>query len=131
MAIKTASTTLNGKTLSIVLLKSLDGIRMSQQLSKVAIPAITALQSTGDMVHLANAVVTSLDEIELDKIITKIFEGSTVDSGDGAFPINVDNYFAGNYGELVSFLTFALRANFESFFSVENLSALFTSNQAA
>jgi len=128
MSIKTSSQIINGKTVKIVLLKTLDGIKISKEISKVAVPAITALQqSDGDITQLAVALVNNLDSIDLGAIIIKLFDGATVDE----FPINVDDYFAGNYGELVGFLTFALKANFESFFSLDSLSDLLTSAAAA
>lgn len=127
MAIKTAEEIINGKTVKIVLLKALAGIKITSELSKVVVPAIAALQESGDMSKLAMALTNSLDEVNLEKIITQLFDGATVDD----FPIKVDDYFSGNYGELVSFLTFALKANFASFFSVDALSVLNTLNPAA
>lgn len=52
MAIKTAEEIINGKTVKIVLLKALAGIKITSELSKVVVPAIAALQESGDMSKL-------------------------------------------------------------------------------
>lgn len=124
MAMKTATETINGKEVTIVLLGALDGIKMTTQLSKVIFPAIAALTGKGkednsaaDFKELVMNALESLEDVDLATIIKKLFDGSTADD----FPIKADDYFAGNYGELVDYLAFALEANFGSFFEAKFL----------
>ncbi|MGB9095613.1 phage tail assembly chaperone [Erwinia sp.] len=122
MAIKTAEKTMSdGKVLKIVLLPALQGIQMSTQLSKVAIPVLATMQrDNADLSEIALSALNNLDELEIEKMILQLFNGSTIDD----FPIKPDDYFSGNYGELVTFLSFAIEANFKSFFSTDALSVL-------
>lgn len=110
---KQAKKTINDKEVVIALVGAIDGIKITTQLSKVIFPALATLgKDKTDVYTLVGAVLENADEIDLEHIIKKLFEGSTVDD----FPIKPDTYFAGNYGELVDFLAFALEANFGSFF---------------
>lgn len=113
MAFKQSEKEINGKTLKIVLVGALDGIKITTQLSKVLFPVIGAIQgSQKDLSSIAVAALEHIEEVNLENIIKKLFDGATIDD----FPIKPDEYFAGNYGELVDFLAFALEANFGSFF---------------
>lgn len=58
-------------------------------------------------------IVTSLSASELFGIADKLFKNATVND----FPIDVDTYFSGNYGEFIDFMKVALEANFKSFFA--------------
>lgn len=124
MAIKTREKEINGKTVKVVLLGTLAGISVSSQITKLVVPGLERLQATGDFIGMASDIIANLDQIDYPKILKQLFDGATVDD----FPINVDTYFSGNYGEFVQFLAFAIQANFESFFSVAGLSDLITAN---
>lgn len=120
--IKPVQVEVNGKQLSFVPVGAIEGIKITTQLSKVALPAIEKLQESGDMVQLVNAVIEGLDSIDLNAILLKLFKESTVDG----FPIQFDSYFSANYGELVAFLSVIMMENFKSFFSPDALHALNT-----
>ncbi len=110
---KTSEKQINGKDVKIVLVGTLDGIKITTQLAKVVFPVIGTMQSgKKNIVEIVSAALEHADEIDLEFIIKKVFDGATVDE----FPIKPDTYFSGNYGELVDFLAFALEANFGSFF---------------
>lgn len=132
MATKTVSRTINDKEVNIALLGALDGIKITTQLSKVVFPTLAALKGDGvsksdlDFKALIISALDSLEEVDLTEIIKKLFKEATVDSGEGAFPINPDVYFSGNYGELIDFLAFALEANFGSFFEAKFLKDMST-----
>ena len=118
MSIKTAEKEINGKNVKIALVGALEGIKITTQLSKVIFPAIAAMKSgEGNVTDLVAAALEHTDEIDLEGIIKKLFNGATTDE----FPIKPDEYFAGNYGELVDYLAFALEANFGSFFEASVL----------
>lgn len=113
MAVKQKNKEINGKDVSIVLVGALDGIKITTQLSKVLFPVIASMQDGKKAItDVVMAALEHTDEIDLDSIIKKLFDGATVDE----FPIKPDTYFSGNYGELIDFLAFALEANFGSFF---------------
>ena len=118
MAIKTAERTINDKEVKLILVGAIDGIKITTQLSKVVFPAIAAMskekgkKTEFDVFGMIEAILENADELDLETIIKKLFNGATANE----FPIKPDDYFAGNYGELVDYLKFALEANFESFF---------------
>lgn len=113
MAVKQIKKDINEKEVSIVLVGALEGIKITTQLSKVLFPVIAAMKDKkANVVDLVAQALEHTDEIDLEGIIKKLFDGATVDE----FPIKPDVYFAGNYGELIDFLAFALEANFGSFF---------------
>lgn len=118
MATKTATKTINEKEVVIVLVGALDGIKITTQLSKVIFPAMAAMQNgQGSITEVVTSALEHAEEINLEEIIKKLFAAATVDD----FPIKPDDYFSGNYGELVDFLAFALEANFGSFFEASFL----------
>lgn len=125
MAIKQVTKEINGKEVSIVLVGALDGIKITTQLSKVIFPVIASMQSGKKGISdVVMAALEHTDEIDLEGIIKKVFNGSTADE----FPINPDVYFSGNYGELVDYLAFALEANFGSFFEAAILKSQTTTS---
>ncbi|XAO54237.1 tail assembly chaperone [Yersinia phage vB_YenM_P778] len=115
---KTAKKVIGDKTVNIILLGTLDGLKMSTKLSKIAMPTVSKLFDTTDkkkkinLVEVLPELIGMVDELELGDMVSKLFENATVND----FPLQVDSYFSGNYGELIDFLAFALEANFKSFF---------------
>lgn len=113
MAFKTVEKEINGKEVKIVLVGAIEGIKITTQLSRVLFPVIAAMKDNkANIVDLVGEALEHTDEIDLEHIIKKMFDGATADE----FPIKPDTYFSGNYGELVDYLAFALEANFGSFF---------------
>lgn len=125
MAFKQVKKEINDKEVAIVLVGALDGLKITTQLSKVLFPVIAAVKDKkADVVDLVTSALEHTEEIDLESIIKKLFDGATVDD----FPIKPDAYFSGNYGELVDFLTFALEANFGSFFEAAILKSQSTTS---
>lgn len=117
MAVKTVSKEINGKNVTIVLLGAKEGLKMATKLSKVALPTVSKFFEQKGKIVLSQyvpEVVEKLEDLELEDMTVKLFNQATVND----FPIDVDAYFAGNYGEYVDFMAFALEANFKSFFDV-------------
>lgn len=108
----------SGKKLTIQVLGGIEGVTLAQKLAQTFIPAYKKLfvdAKTFNAINIIEAAIGGLAEIELTKIINRLLADATVND----FPLNVDNYFAANYGELVDFLAFALEENFGSFFHNE------------
>lgn len=125
MAFKQVKKEINDKEVAIVLVGALDGLKITTQLSKVLFPVIAAVKDKkADVVDLVTSALEHTEEIDLESIIKKLFDGATVDD----FPIKPDAYFSGNYGELVDFLAFALEANFGSFFEAAILKSQSTTS---
>lgn len=129
--LKTESRVINGKNVNIILLGAREGIKMSMKLGKVVVPTFAQMLSemsntrkgeapTVPFKELAEACFDKIEEIDVDAIAVKLFQGATVDD----FPLNIDTYFQGNYGEFVDFLSFALEANFASFFEASIFKSL-------
>lgn len=118
MAIKTAEKTINDKDVKIVLVNAFDGIKITTQLSKVIFPVISAVQEKKASINdIAMSALAEADQVDMEYLMKKLFDGATVDD----FPIKPEVYFTGNYGEMLDFITFALEANFSSFFSANLL----------
>ncbi|WP_034455991.1 phage tail assembly chaperone [Buttiauxella noackiae] len=111
------SKNINGKEVKIIALGALDGLTMARKLATCFIPCFKSLSSSEsfDFMGMLELATDKLGEIEVNKIATQLFAGATVDD----FPLNVDDYFAANYGEFVDFMVFAIKENFGSFFKAE------------
>ncbi|WP_400217240.1 phage tail assembly chaperone [Escherichia coli] len=108
----------DGRKLTIQVLGAVEGITLARKLAKAFIPTfkeVIAPDGKIDIMEGMESLVAGLDEIELTKVIARLFDSATVND----FPLNVDDYFAANYGDLVDFLAFALMENFGSFFKTE------------
>lgn len=105
----------DGKRLTITVLGATEGVLLANKLAKTFIPAYKQLYKPDgkfDLMEAFQALVEGLGEIELNKVIARLFASATVND----FPLNTDEYFSANYGELIDFLGFALTENFGSFF---------------
>lgn len=101
-------------TLNINLVPGSKGVAMATKLVSVAGVLFSTEQT--NLVSALNSVSDKIDFFEIAKVL---FAGATVNSSltnYEDFPLNCDKYFAGNYGQFVDFLAFALEANFGSFF---------------
>ena len=134
---KTQTKHINGKKVTIIILGAREGIKMSMKLGKVVVPTFAQMLSslTGNkeaeeapkvpFKELVEACFDRIDELDIDSMAELLFQGATVDD----FPLKVDSYFQGNYGEFIDFLAFALEANFGSFFEASIFKSL-TSQEA-
>ena len=65
----------------------------------------------------AMTLCSQLDDAKVIETVTVLLDGIEVD-GEA---INVDEYFAANYGEMVEVLELSIRENFESFFTAKGI----------
>lgn len=120
----------NGKDYQISVLPALKAIGMARKLSKVLLPilggtidgmrdeGLTATSSTFS--DIAMTLVEQLDGLDLENTIKQLCKGLTC---NGKEVRDLDSHFQGELGELVGVLEFALRENFSSFFTGNDLSA--------
>lgn len=132
----TRQKTINGKNVVIYLLPASQGIVIAKRLLEIFLPAFgTAIESSKyesgmDFQEVAASVAANLPALD-ESIIKKLLKGCSVDLKDVG--TDFDNYFMGNYGELISILEFAVTENFSSFFTGTDLLSKFqvmTANQA-
>lgn len=122
--------TINGRKYQIQLLPALKAVGMAKTLSKVVLPAlggtIDGMRDDGfngvpkTFTDLALVICTQLDGLDLEDIIQSLLEGC---SCDGTDVVDLDSHFQGELGELVGVLEFALKENFSSFFTGNDLIA--------
>lgn len=106
---------INGKTFQIHLLSASNGIIIAQKLSSIVATMMGSTSSDEidiDFSKIATALSTNISEKELLEILGKLLKDMAIDQK----AVNFDEYFSGNYGELISVITFALQENFGSFF---------------
>ena len=110
-------TEINGKEFQIFLLNASDGITMARDLSTTLLPVLGTLKTKDDgQVDFRAAAVElsqNIDKIDILSVLNKLLKELCVDQDEVSF----DDFFAGNYGELIDIVAYALRENFESFFS--------------
>ena len=110
---------IKGKEVQIYLLRAGDGIAIAQKLSSIVASFLGSAGMDGssdgvtiDFSKIAEALSKYLSEKELIEIITKLLKEMTINGSQ----VNFDEYFSGNYGELLAIMSFALQENFGSFF---------------
>lgn len=113
---------INGKSYSIQLLPASVGLDVSQKIIKTVGPALGVILDSKEefefeestfFTDLAIALTRSIDELDLINMSKALLKGSYCDTQE----ITFDTHFAGNYGELLSVLEFALKENFGDFFT--------------
>lgn len=112
---KIKQTTINGKEFQIYLLRAGEGVLLAKKLSGLVASFLTTNDEgevTIDFSKIAEGLSESLSEKDFVEIINKLLKELAVDGRQ----INFDDYFSGNYGELVQILSFAIQENFGSFF---------------
>ncbi|QHZ59738.1 tail assembly chaperone [Alteromonas phage vB_AmeM_PT11-V22] len=122
---KYSDTTVNGKSIRIKLLPALTvGIPTARRLLNIIAPAVGGTLDGlrhDDFIHgapktfseMALVVCKQLEEAEVHQIMFTLLEHMEVNNK----VVNLDEYFMGNYGEMIEILEFALRENFQSFFT--------------
>lgn len=124
--------TINGKEYTVTLLPATIGLKMSLEISKLLAPSLGASVDGlrhDDILHgapqtfsdLALKLVNQMDKVNIVGMIGTLL-GSVEVNGKR---IDFDNHFRANYGELIQVLEFALRENFESFFTGSGLQTRF------
>lgn len=120
-----SDTTVNGKNIRIKLLPALTvGIPTARRLLNIIAPAVGGTLDGlrhDDFIHgvpktfsdMSLVVCQQLENAEVHQIIFTVLEHMEVDNK----VVNLDEYFMGNYGEMIEILEFALKENFQSFFT--------------
>jgi len=107
---------INGDNFLITQFPARKGIKLGKKVAKVVLPAIGKMYGEEDKeVNLGDmfeVVAENLDELD-DKTIEELLSETTVNK----YTIDVDNYFAGNYGTLFQLLWEIVEFNFSSVFS--------------
>lgn len=122
----------SGKTVSIKLLRTTIGIAVAKKLLNLVAPAVGGAAdgmrhddfvhgAPKSFTHLALTLCDQLDKVQIESIITVLLEDMYIDGNE----INYDEYFMANYGELIEILEFALRENFNTFFTGKGIKARF------
>jgi hypothetical protein len=67
---------------------------------------------------LAMTLCLRLDDLDLVATLKKLFENSYVTNGEGGHdPLDFDEHFSANFGNLMAVTEFALKENFGDFFT--------------
>ena len=113
--------TIKDKEFQIYLLKAFEGTAMAHKLTEIVLSVIPSLKGATnqdtdevdvDFKEIAKVVFDKLSEKDLVEIIAKLLKELAVNGRQ----VNIDEYFAGNYGEMLAVVGFALQENFGSFF---------------
>lgn len=120
--------TINNKEYQINVLGAMEALKMGRTLSKVILPAVAGIldgtranefgETPKTFTDLALMICTQLDDLDFDYIVLTLLKGCKCDGRDIQ---SVDTHFQGDLGEMISVLEFALRENFSSFFTGNDL----------
>lgn len=113
-------TVINEKNFQIYLLPAGEGIKRATQLAKAFAPSAASIMDSlksgeVDYSAIAYSLAEGLDNIDVLDVASRLLKDLSVNGQ----AVNLDEYFMGNYGELVEALAFALKENFESFFAAK------------
>lgn len=126
---------INDKTVQIYTLPAGEGWVVGTQLLKLILPVMGGLadeifseddsRGKGEVPktfsEMANRVLMQMDNFDTLKLIKRLLKDASVDNK----PIDFDEYYRKNYGELFLHLEFALKENFSSFFEGTGLKTRF------
>jgi hypothetical protein len=119
-----------GIEVSIQKLPMSKGINVAKELICLIAPTIgSAVDGVrhDDLIHgapksfsdLALVLVTQLDKVDILELIQLLLAGLLIDGDE----VDIEEYFSGNYGELLEIMEFALRENFQTFFIGKGIKA--------
>jgi len=131
MAFKSESKQIGKHRYTVTQLDAVRGSKAALRLAKVVGPALSAYSGEDAESKAISALLSNLEEKDFDYLRETLSSATTVAGGkygerepalDDVFAV----HFAGNYGEMIGWLAFAVKVNFASFFSGvgELLSAL-------
>lgn len=115
----------NNKQISIRLLPAItQGIPVARRLLNVIAPVVGGTLDGlkhDDIIHgapktfseLSLVICQQLEKADASNLVFTLLDGMEVEGQ----AIDLDEYFSANYGEMMEVLEFALRENFESFFT--------------
>ncbi len=116
--------TFGNNTYSIKLLPATQGLVTGQRIVKAFGPALGVLLDSGSQeglypeedklyTDLSVAIVHQLDDLEIVQTIKELLAGLSCNSQ----AVDFDKHFAGEYGELIAVVEYALKENFSDFFT--------------
>lgn len=113
---------INDKTFQIYLLPTGKGLKTAKTLAQTFLPMWGEFMSSmqrGELDYhmLAMSLAAELESFEVETLIRDLLKELSVDGQEVKF----DEYFMGNYGELVEVVAFAIKENFSSFFAAKGL----------
>ena len=118
---------------TIQLLPATSGLAMSLEISKLLAPSVGAgLDGFGhdELLHgkattfsgVAKLLATQLGTVDVSGMVKALLNNLEADGKK----VNFDTHFRGNYGDLIQLIEFALKENFESFFTESGLKTRLT-----
>lgn len=122
---KYAETTIKNKKIKLELLPAISvGVPVARRLLNIVAPAIGGTLDGlkhDDILHgvpktfteVSIVICQQLEKAEVNNLIFTLLNSLEVDGKD----VDLDEYFTANYGEMVEILEFALKENFQSFFT--------------
>ena len=113
---------IQGQQYQIYLIPAGEGLRMAKTLAQTFLPLwgqfmTSAQEGNLDYSELAISLVGELDTFDVETLVRRLLKECTVDGKE----VDFDQYFMGNYGELVEIVAFAIQKNFSSFFAAKGL----------
>ena len=115
------------KEIQIYKLPASEGIVMGTKILKLILPVLGGFademfsEETKEVPktfsEISTRLVTQMDNVDILGIIKRLLSELAINRKE----VDFDNYFMGNYGELILVVEFALRENFNSFFEVVGL----------
>jgi len=121
-----------GEKVGVKILRTKDGMRIALKLLDIIAPTVGGAVDGfrhDDELHgaptsfrdLSLVLCSQIDKLDILNLIDILLEDLTIDGND----VNVDDYFAANYGQLIEILEVSLKANFSSFFMGKGIKARF------
>lgn len=122
----------NGKKVRIKILPAMsEGIPIARRLFSIIAPAVggtfdgikeeDSYGTPRTFTELALTLCQQLDKSEVVQIIVTLLNNLEVDGK----VVDLDEYFAANYGEMIEILEFSLKENFSTFFTGNGMSQRF------
>jgi len=120
----------SGKNISIKVLRMSEGVSVGKKLLNVVAPAIGGTLdglkhneylhgAPKSFSHLALMLCDQIEKVQVEDLIVVLLNEMLVEDNE----IDIEDFFAGNYGELIEVLEFALKENFSSLFTAGGIKA--------
>lgn len=119
------SKTINGSEYQITVLNLWEGTSLLKVLLKVCLPVLgkgvdtmggelnlnAVAEDAGGFNGLAELVCSQLDQLDTKSVVEKLLNSLVVNRKE----VDINEYFAANFGEFATVLEFALKENYSSF----------------
>lgn len=123
---------IDGFTYRVTQLRVTEGLEIMTELTKMILPSVGTIAGEGlsnlleadlssdKFSRVATHLATSLTSAKVKKTVDALARSTEIFGpgfGDGGAPLDkhLDTHFAGRYGELISWLVFALKVNYGNF----------------